>query len=212
MSEQGFIDENGVAGEIRARFVAEQNANTHRVRRGTLALIVVAVHLLVIAWMVSTKIMPQPKLVLPHKTQLLWLLAPRKAPDGVRERIDKPSDLVDQVYKAVQLLDKAPKEERPNAITLDPGLALGQALSCGAGSYEYLTAEGKRRCTRKPWNYTYDRNGFLILRAPNMPPPRREKKLDPRDQMRQQRETAPTCADGAANGGAPCIGNIINGQ
>lgn len=208
MSDTAFIDEAGVAAEIRARFAQDRLADKRRIWRVSVATGVLILHLLVILWMVSGKFVATPvKMEPPHKTELIWLLAPKKAPEGVKAPTEK-SDIIEQVYKAVQLLNQAPQVDRPNAITMDPGLALGQALACGAGQYEYLTPEGKRHCKTPPWTYTYDRDGFIILRTPGMPRRRKERKIPPHEQeLHDRMYTTPNCANGAANNG-PCLGGL----
>lgn len=211
VAEAYIIDETGVVADIRARYARRRLSRRYRVLRIAVATLVTIAHIAVVMWMVATKFAPVKPPEKPVKTQLLWLLLPRNAIHPGVERPNPAEEMLRQAYKAVQLL---PKVESPqptnNAITLDPGLSLGQAIACGAGSFEYLTPEGQRRCRSKPWNFTYDRYGYIIMdtrgRAPK---PQTEKKVNPRAKMQQQRNTAPNCPDGTTG---PCIGEMLHGQ
>lgn len=207
-----IIDETGVVAEIRARYARRRRSPRARLWRISVATLVTAVHVAVVIWLVATKFVPviQP-VAKPVKTQLLWLLLPRNAIHPEIKRVNPADEMLRQAYKAVQLLPKV-QEVQPetNAITIDPGLSLGEAIACGAGSFEYLTPEGQRRCRSKPWNFTYDRYGYIIMDPRERAfKPRAEKKLNPRAKMQQERNTAPRCPAGTTG---PCIGEMLHGQ
>jgi hypothetical protein len=95
----------------------------------------------------------------------------------------------------------------PNAI--DPGLLLGQALACGANSFEYLTPQGRANCRRPPWNYTYARDGTIVLNTQYKPP---EPKPTPAEVMQLERYTTPECPTNV-DPNAPCLSKILpNGR
>jgi hypothetical protein len=95
---------------------------------------------------------------------------------------------------------------RPDAIDL--GLALGRALACGANSFEYLTPEGRAGCRHPPWNFTYARDGTIILDTQYKRP---EPKPTPAEVLAHERYTADPCLAAKA-AGTECIDKIIFGD
>jgi hypothetical protein len=178
-------------------------------RHHSVAVGVTIVHVLIVALLIQTRIVTFSR-EKPVKDQpLLWLLLPRasQAPQDVNQQ--READLVRQAYKAVQLLPQIEQPVRPGAITVDPGLALGQALACGAGSYEYLTPEGRRRCNDTPWHFRYDRYGYIILDARGQPAV--AEKPRPSDVMAHERNTQSVCPKNI-DPNAPCLGRVVHGN
>lgn len=209
MAGADLIDDSMAVADIVRRLETRRKAKKHRLYRSTIAAIVMLVHVAVIFWMVQTRIVVIEHRKPPTHTQLLWLLLPRKdASLGTRDEA-AAENMVRNAYKAVQLLPVVPNNNQPNnAITLDPGVALGQALSCGAGKFEYLTPEGQRRCRSKPWNFTYDRYGYIIMEGKGAPKP--VEKPRPADVMAHERNTRPVCPK-YIDPNVPCLERVLPG-
>lgn len=210
MAETIFLDKSALASSgILERLEKKRKAKKHRLFRLTVATGVTLAHIAVVILLVRTTLIAITREKPPVETQLLWLLLP-PAPNSPGTQSERQAaDMVKQAYKAVQLLPLVQsKEVRPNAITIDPGLALGQAMACGAGKFEYLTRDGQAHCISKPWKYTFDQYGYIILDTSPQEKKKKEEKLRPSDVMAHQRYSAPVCL--VPN--APCAERIINGN
>jgi hypothetical protein len=194
---------------VRQRLRREEAAKKRRGYRVTVASIVVFLHLAVIAMLVAVKVTVPVREKPPQPAQLLWLLLPpAQEAQGTRSE-QEAEDLVRRAYKAVQLLPRLNREGESNAITMEPGQALGAAIACGAGSFEYLTEEGQRRCRHRPWHFTYDRYGYLVMDARNLPPP--AKKPHRGSVLEKERYTPDRCPKNV-DPNAPCLDRIIRGN
>jgi len=204
------IDESALAvAGILERLNKRRTAKKHRLFRVIVATGVAVMHMLVIMLLIETRIVVTTHEKPPHETQLLWLLLPRAVQSSGNQAERQAEEMIRQAYKAVQLLPNVVDSPRPNAITVDPGLALGQALACGAGAFEYLTPEGRLRCGHRPWNFIYDRYGYIILNTQERPA--QAEKPRPSDVMAHQRNTAPECPANV-NPNVPCLERIIRGN
>jgi hypothetical protein len=210
VADAHFIDEKSAAVGILERLNKRKTAKKHRLYRLSVATGVTLAHLLVAVVIIQTKYLTVSREKPPVETQLLWLLLPRASVSPGHQSEVEAEKMVRSAYKAVQLLPRVNDSPQPsNAITLDPGLALGQALACGAGRFEYQTREGQLRCVTKPWNFTYDRYGYIILDLKEHQ--RKPEKPRPSDVMAHQRNTAPPCPQGA-DPNSPCLSRIIRGN
>lgn len=210
MAVANLIDDtNPAVADILIRLNKRRKRKRLTPFRLVVAVVVAIVHVVVIWHLIQIHLAAPMRAKNPPKTQLLWLLLPRNAISPDTSELDAQKMLRD-AYKAVQLLPNVPHEPNPNAITLDVGEALGHALSCGAGKFEYLTPEGQRRCRSKPWGFEYDRYGYIILDTRGVAPKQPEKQR-PSDAMAHERNTAPVCAK-YIDPNAPCIEKILNGN
>lgn len=212
MTENYFVDQSDLTlAIIIERLKREEAEKQRRWRRVAVAGFVLLCHVLVVGVMLRAKLTNAVHEPPPHRTELVWLLKPQGTmmTKGDREIDRRRETMIRQAYKAMETLPQI-FLERPNAITLDedPGLALGRALACGAGSFEYLTPDGQRRCYRKPWGFTYDRYGYIILAGPHMPKPEKER---PSEVLARQRNNAPVCPNNV-DPNAPCLDRIIRGN
>lgn len=208
MAGADLIDGNQAVADIIRRLETRRKAKKYRLYRSAVAAVVLLAHLAVIAWLVQTRIVHTEYRKPPPQTQLLWLLLPHKNASLGAHNEDAAENMVRNAYKAVQLLPVVTNNQPNNAITLDPGVALGQALSCGAGKFEYLTPEGQRRCRSKPWNFTYDRNGYVIMDGKGAPKP--VEKPHPADVMAHERNTRPVCPK-YIDPNVPCLERVLSG-
>jgi hypothetical protein len=210
VAEAYFIDETDpTLAVVLGRRKREEAQKKRRWRRQLTAIFVGVAHLLVIFLMIQSRMVEVAREKPPTQTQLLWLLLPKASMTQARERELKSEDLVHQAYKAVQLLPMV-EADRPNAITVEPGDVLGQAIACGAGRFEYLTPEGQARCKHKPWAFLYDRYGFVILDT-SQRHDRTQEKPRPSDVMAHQRNTGPSNTKNV-DANAPCLDCIIRGN
>jgi hypothetical protein len=211
LAEVYFVDETDLALAIVVeRKRREEALRKRRWRRQLTAVWVGVAHAVVIFLMIHAKMVELGREKPPTETQLLWLLLPRATMTQAPDRDWTSEDMVRQAYKAVQMLPRV-AAPRPNAITINPGEALGQAIACGAGSFEYLTPEGQERCQHKPWALKYDRYGYVILDSEPRHEKEKREKPRPSDVMAHQRNTAPTDTKNV-DINAPCLDCIIRGN
>jgi hypothetical protein len=85
--------------------------------------------------------------------------------------------------------------------------AVGEELSCGAGSFEHLTQPERERCLRQPWLARRGPAGTLVLapanQAPRLAAPPAEFRISGADAQRRSIETAPTGCPVMLN--IPCL-------
>ncbi len=98
----------------------------------------------------------------------------RQAPDVHMIQPVAPSDTAPEIITAPITLPKPPPPpeavERP-ATQGDVLKAVGEELSCGAGSFEHLTQAERNRCRHEPWAGARTAAGTLVL-APSAQIPR----------------------------------------
>ena len=87
--------------------------------------------------------------------------------------------------------------------------AIGQALACGANSFEYLTQGQRDHCPHEPWIAKKLPNGTIVLDAPTRQPEQAEIHLNGADQMRHDMMTGPACP---VLQQAPCLHDVITGN
>jgi hypothetical protein len=85
---------------------------------------------------------------------------------------------------------------------------IGKALSCGAGSYEFLTQVEREACKRQPWHYKKNSKGVIVLDPTPPPPPEQITGIDAQTQT--QTTTDPCVAAGSTH--SECIHKSIFGR
>jgi len=206
VSDQSYIGES--ADDLGANFL---RLRTHeevsgRAMRRTLAVIAVALlHVLFVFMLIWAEWIPGVHIRTFHEAPLLWLLLPRPAgePKTVPTKEGKQESHEPRMTYVVPITPPEP------STAINPAYALGQALACGASSFEYLTPEGRARCRRAPWSYKYDKNGVIVLDA--APRPVQEEKPRQSDIQAHERNTADPCAI-ARMSGTECIDRVIFGN
>ena len=177
-----------------ARYVvhltAFKNARSRFRHRIVSGLAVAVLHLGFILILIEAMWLPPPRAKQQLQPPLLWLVL-ASATNANRSLPQVPA--------------KSPLYELPNAITLpvippkptqqptDPALSLGQALACGASSYEYLPYEMQAKCKHTPWHYVYDKDGYIVLDA------------TPRVREPEHKQTGVEHAQDIMNNGDPCL-------
>jgi hypothetical protein len=208
VADTSFVGESAatLAASL-TRLRTNEDARERAVRRGVAAAAVAVLHVAMIFVLIQTDWIPSLRARAPAEAPLLWLLLPKapSAPKAEQQRSQKPAPR--EAFKTYTLPITLPPPPPSNAIT-DPALALGQALACGANSFEYLTPQGRANCRRPPWNYTYARDGTIVLDTQYKPP---EPKPTPAEVMQLERYTAPTCPSNV-DPNAPCLSRIIHGR
>ena len=205
MADTSFVGESAAtlaASLMRLR--TDEEARRLALRRGAAAAAVGVLHVAFIFMLIQTELISSLH-IRPHaEPPLLWLLLPRApgAPKVMQQRSQKEAPYERPAFYSLPIT----LPPSPNAI--DPGLLLGQALACGANSFEYLTPEGRARCRRPPWNFTYARDGTIILDTQYRRP---EPKPTPAEVLAHERYTAPSCPE-SVDPNAPCISGIIGGH
>ena len=173
-------------------------------RRGGAAIAVAVLHVLFVFMLIEASWIPSLRTKPPAQVTLLWLLLPKApgVPKAPQQRSQK------EVAEPPPAHFSLPITLPPSPDAIDLGLALGRALACGANSFEYLTPQGRASCRRIPWNYTYARDGTIILDTQYKRP---EPKPTPADVLAHERYTAPSCPE-YVDPNAPCISSIIGGH
>ncbi|MGA7674762.1 MAG: hypothetical protein WCA78_06900 [Rhizomicrobium sp.] len=182
-----------------------EDVRKRTLRRGAAAAAVGVLHLLFFFMLIQAEWIPGLHTTPRAEPPLLWLLLPKApgTPKIVPQRSQKElqSETPPMTYSLPITLPPS-----PNAI--DPALALGQALACGANSYEYLTPQAQARCKSVPWHYKFARDGTIVLDTQYKPP---EPKPTPAEVMQQERYTADPCLAAKA-AGVECADKIIFGN
>jgi hypothetical protein len=186
------------------RLRTDEDARRRAMRRAVAAVAVAVLHVAFIFllfhadWIVDLRTRPLTE------PPLLWLLLPKApgAPKVVQLRSQKEGQHERPAFFSLPIT----LPPSPNAI--DPGLLLGEALACGANSFEYLTPQGRSNCRRPPWNFTYARDGTIILNTQYRRP---EPKPTPAEVLAHERYTAPSCPE-YVDPNAPCLSRIIGGH
>jgi hypothetical protein len=102
-----------------------------------------------------------------------------------------------------------PEEFQHPATPGDVLKAVGEELSCGAGSFEHLTQAERNRCRHEPWQGARAPNGVLVLQpsqAPKLMAPPPEFRLSGADAQRLQMERGPTGCPVLLN--VPCLNKM----
>jgi hypothetical protein len=175
-------------------------------------LLVVLVHLVFMGMLTFSVSLPRFR---PHSALETILLLPslngRNAPEVHMLRPQAPSQAPPEIITAPITLPKPPPPEN-QAKPATPGdvlKAVGEALSCGAGSFENLTQAERNRCRHEPWHGGKAPNGSILVLAPSMPKlaaPEPQFRLSGADAQRRAIETAPTGCPVMLN--VPCLNDI----
>ncbi len=128
--------------------------------------------------------------------------------------VTKPEDNERDDVSAKPLTIMPPKppiieQERPESAPPGDVLnSIGQALACGANSFEYLTPQQQARCLRQPWHGVIMPNGTIVLDAPNHSAVPGPLDMTGADSLRHQAQTAPNCPMML---NTPCLADMFNG-
>jgi hypothetical protein len=181
--------------------------------RGTSGILVVLVHLVFLAMLTFSVRLEtaHPRSAL-ETIFLLPSLEGRQAPDFHMVQPRQQNQTMPEVTTAPITLPKPPPPEevqRP-ATPGDVLKAVGEELSCGAGSFEHLTQAERNRCRHEPWAANRGPAGTLVLapasNIPKLNAPPQEFRMTGADAQRRAIETAPTGCPMMLN--VPCLNNV----
>ncbi len=208
MSDQSYIGETlDDFGRFVAHLRTDQEASKRAMRRTIAAVAVALLHVVFVILLLWAEMIPGLRLRPSQEPPLLWLLLPR--PAGVQTPVQHQGKESEHTPQVTYVPPPVTPPEQSTAI--NPAYALGQALACGASSYEYLTPEGRKQCKHAPWAYKYDKydkNGTIVLDAA---PRVVQEKPRISDIQAHERNTAPNCPK-YIDPNAPCLYDIIHGK
>ena len=211
MADTSFVDESATTlAEFLTRLKTDAEARNRTRRRAGAALAVAVLHVAFVFVLIYSEWLPGLHARRPAEAPLLWLLLPQTP--GVPKLEPKHTTQKESTHETTTIYTlpvlRLPPPPPSNAIT-DPALALGQALACGANSYEYLTPLARANCKRQPWNFAYDQYGDIVMNTRfQRPPP--EPKPSNADIMARQRIEGPSCPENV-DPNAPCLDRILHG-
>jgi hypothetical protein len=206
VADTSFVGESAATlGASLMRLRTDEDARQRAARRAATAVVVAALHVVFILLLIQADWIPGLRQKSPSEAPLLWLLLP-KAPGT--PKIEQRRSLKETPREAPVIYSLPITLPRPQPDAVDPALAIGQALACGANSFEYLTPQAQARCKRVPWNYRVERDGTVVLDTHYKRP---EPKPTPADVLAHERYTAPSCPE-YVDPNAPCISGIIGGH
>ncbi len=189
------------------RPAVDEDARKRAARRAGAAAAAAVFHVLFVILLIESEWFPGLQGRRPAEPPILWLLLPKTAgtPNKLLPHAQKgPEQEVPRFYSLPITLP-------PPVNAIDPALALGRALACGANSFEYLTPQGRAQCTLVPWHYKFDRYGTIVLDTQYKPPVPKEPKISGAEALARERNTADPCL-AAKSAGTECVDKIIFGN
>jgi hypothetical protein len=212
VADTSFVGESAtLLADFKARLWVDEEYRKRNIRRTYAGAAVAVLHVLMVAVLIASQYMAVPQVIQRKIEPLQWLLLQspsRPSQTQAPVRSQSPGYVNPEIVP--RILRPQPDEEN-NAIT-DLGLALGRSLACGANNYEWLSPKMRAECQRRPWNFTYDRYGTIVLDA--HPRPERQQAQEaprPSDVQARDRNTADPCLI-AKQSGTPCIHGTIFGD
>ena len=206
MSDQSYIGETlDDWGAYVARLRTDKETSKRAMRRGIAAVAVAILHVLFFFLLIWAEWIPGLHFTRQQEPPLLWLLLAR--PAGVQSPV-QPRQGKDEEHKPPVTFVPPPVTPPEQSTAINPAYALGEALACGASSYEYLTPEGRTRCKHAPWAYKYDKQGVIVLDAT---PRIVQEKPRISDIQAHERNTMPVCPK-YIDSNAPCLYEVIHGK
>jgi hypothetical protein len=203
VADTSFVGESAATlGASLVHFRIDEDARQRAARRAATAVVVAALHVVFILLLIQADWIPALHPKSPTEAPLLWLLLP-KAPGTPKVEQRRSLKETPREAPVIYSLPITLPPQRSDAT--DPALLLGQALACGANSFEYLAPQAQARCKRVPWNYRVEADGTVVLDTHYKPP---EPKPAPADIMARERYRAPVCPENV-DPNAPCLAKII---
>lgn len=206
MSDQSHIGEiaEGI-GAVIMRLREDEEASRRALRRTVAAFAVVVLHILFVFMLIWAEWVPGLHVRTFKETPLLWLLLPRSPglEKPVQPHESKEAAHTEHMTVVVPITPPEP------STAINPAYVLGQALACGAASYEHLSPEGRAKCRAAPWQFKYDRYGVIVLNS--APRPVQPEKPRQSDVQAHERNTAPECPK-YIDPNAPCLSAIMPNQ
>lgn len=202
------VDPADFSGLLAARAQQEVSERERLIRRGIAIAAVVLLHILAIGGFIYSSRMPLIERIRATVPEAIWILMP-KPPAPPKPQVETPP-APEEILPLPQIIAPITVptiRTRPQAQAPTGDLSgVGRALACGASSYEYLTAQQREGCRRRPWDFVRKADGTLVLLGPEKPPPPPPTTFSAGDLMRHEQQTAPPCP---MLQNVPCLGNIL---
>ena len=192
------------SGILAARTAAEEAERQRNIRRTITAIVVLILHILALAGFMSSNRVAIIERIRATVPEAIWVLTPPKKqpPKPLVETPPQPDQDLPVLTAPITL---PPIRHQPLAPPATSGLeGIGRSLACGASSYEYLTAQEREGCRRRPWDFVRKPDGTIVLMAPEKPPP--PPAFTPQDLMRHEQQTAPPCP---MLQNVPCLSKVL---
>ena len=203
MSENSVVDVSfaRLAGEHMRVDIDEREK---LVKRSAASVAVLLLHVLIVLALLLAGRVNVVRLVLPVEMPIyLPALHPQARPEKLLPEEQRPT-LPAPITLPPMFLPSMPTTPQT---TGNPALALGRALKCGAGSFEYLTSTEQRACMREPWQFKKDSNSVITLDVPQT-----ERPVSGAEAAEHTRQTADPCLAASATGSEFCIHKTIFGD
>lgn len=194
----------------------EDSPTPRNVSRVVSGVLVVLVHLVFLGMLLISVSLPSFRARRPLETILLLpSFHGENAPEMHMLRPAAPTGAPPEIITSPITLPKPPPPPPENAQKPPaPGdvlKAVGQELSCGAGSFENLTQAERSRCLHQPWHGGKTPSGSILVLAPAIPKlaepqPQSEFRISGADAQRRAIESSPTGCPVMLN--VPCLNNI----
>ena len=181
--------------------------------RAISSLLVVLVHLVFLAMFAISVTLPAFHRRTDMETILLLpSLDGRNSPQVHMLQPKSESPAPPEIVTAPITLPKPPPPPQNAEKPLTPGdvlRAVGEDLSCQAGSFENLTQNERNHCRHEPWRAARAPNGSLVLQptmAPKLVEPPPEFRISGAEAQRRALQSSPTGCPVLLN--IPCLNNI----
>lgn len=211
MSGTSFIGESALALDAALlRLKRDEEARRRATRRLVAGAAVAAMHVAIVFALLTVEWLPAQRQRQAESPPLLWLILNK--PPGEQQPEQKQKEKKVQQSAPVTVVLPITKPPLPIQ-NFDAAQALGEALACGASSYEYLTQEARAKCKRQPWHFKYDKYGYIVLDTDAAKAPAEALEQHETGAEAQQRimNTSDPC-QAAKITGTPCIDKMIFGS
>lgn len=158
--------------------------------------LVALVHLLLVTLFVMSEFVPQDRERRPTMIETMFLLSMLPSEDAPQIKVIKPEvpSATAPIFTTAPVIVQRPeppmiKPETPADILR----SIGEALACGANSYEELTPVARSHCVHEPWIPREAADGTIVLEGPARPVVQGELHLSGAEQMRHDMQTGPNC-------------------
>ena len=201
------VDPADFSGLVAMRAQQEASERERVIRRGIAVAAVLFLHVLVIGGFIYSSRIPLIEHIRTTVPEAIWILMPKPpAPAKPQVETPPPPDVSLPLPEITAPITVPTIRTRPQSQAPTGDLTgVGRALACGASQYEYLTAQQREGCRRRPWDFVRKADGTIVLDVPKPvePPP------SAADIMRHEQQTAPPCPL-LAN--VPCLGKVMHGD
>jgi hypothetical protein len=211
VSGASFIGESATALDaVLLRLKRDEEARRRATRRFAAAAAVAVMHVAIVIALLRVDWLPaQQRQRRAESPPLLWLILNKPAGEQQVEQKQKEKKELKNAPVTVVLPIVRPPQPIQN---FDAAQALGEALACGASSYEYLTQDARAKCKRQPWHFKYDKDGYIVLDTEAKAPAVAEAQHETGAEAQQRMMNTSDPCQAARITGTPCIDKMIFGS